>query len=110
MIGTEWVVKKSNVSEAEFKGFSKNFVNFAKTKLAELNFTNKAEYKDRPILILTKDSKGGNMPGYLKLSNGRIQVVLLSADKKGASCPCNVEFRVFLSNIENLSALIKRLN
>ena len=102
--GTEWVVKKNNVSDAEAAQFGKDFTSFAEVQLSRLGWVKEGEHKGAKVAPVAANGPTGSVWGYLKTDNGKIQVMILKSDKGKPTCPCNIEFRVFLSNVENLDS------
>ncbi|MEK7160142.1 MAG: hypothetical protein AAB702_01540 [Patescibacteria group bacterium] len=105
LTGTEWIVKKDNVSEEEFQKFKKDFKTFAEIQLFKLDWKTKAEVNGKELTPAVKNTFLSNTWGYIKVSEGKYQALLLKSQKNKTNCPCNIEFRVFLSNIDELDNL-----
>lgn len=102
LTGTEWLVKKDNVSEEEFQKFKKDFKTFAEFQLFKLSWSEKSQYNKKELKPRVGKSILSDEWGYIKVSDGKYQVLLLKSEKSRATCPCNIQFRVFLSNTEDL--------
>jgi len=96
--GTQWVIKKSNVSDVEY-GQVKSLID----TYIQGQIVNKGWKKTLKVngLEMTPNIPSSNnlASGYVQVSGGKFQAAILedNGDKSG-----NVEFKLFLSNIANL--------
>ena len=105
--GTEWLVKKDEVPESEFTKFKKDFKTFAELQLFKQDWKTKEEVNGKELKPRVGKSILSDEWGYIKVSDGKYQVLLLKSEKNKTVCPCNIEFRVFLSNVGNIDSLFK---
>lgn len=105
--GTEWVVTKNNLSDKEYASSIKDFETFTNIQLQKLDWVTEKTIDGHKFSVLSASDPTSNVSGYLKIMNGKIQVILLQTQRDKLQCPCNLEFRIFLSNVYNLQDLIK---
>lgn len=103
--GDEWLVKKNEVSENEFTKFKEDFKTFAESQLFKLGWETKEYVGGKELMPVIKNSALSNTWGFVKVYKREYQVLLLRAEKDKSTCPCNVQFRVFLSGIGKLDSL-----
>jgi hypothetical protein len=115
MNGKEWIASKSNLSRDSMNNLLKDFGSYYDNKLSAMGWDAYYEDKKYNFSPLAADGPGGSMWGYVKVKDGRLSEVLLATftpieDFGGmATCPCDVGFRVFVSEAVPLEELIRRV-
>lgn len=111
--GKEWVAKEKNISKGDkVYEFSKSSDNL----LEKLNWSRTIQLSNGKINVISGDRPGASIWGYAKITGKQVQIVLLNfvVDYNGAStnesffnCPCNNEYRIFVSDPISIETLIK---
>lgn len=104
--GKEYVATKKNLSTQDESTLYNNFKNFYDQQLTTTGWEQQIKYSNQQLTTIVADGITGNMWGYLKISNGTLGIFVLSRNItflvgtsiEPPSCPCNVEYRVFISN------------
>lgn len=107
-----WIARREDVGGEEYRKLSDLVRKFLDSEFINKSWSPEIIVYGKPLQPLTADGPGGRIWGYIKKENNKFQVVLIqemNSSQKGQpvsnptqDCPCNLEFRVFLSNIEDL--------
>lgn len=116
MNGMEWEASKDNLNRDSMNALLTGFDKYYDSELTKKGWSNNYQDKQYDLSPLAADGPGGSIWGYIKVNNGKARVILLEKitpveDFGGvAKCPCDVGLRVFVSDIEPLEELVKRLD
>lgn len=105
--GAEWVVEKNNLSDKEYMASIKDFETLINTQLQKFGWVTEITVDGHKFAVLSAGGSTGNVYGYLKIIDRKVQVVLLQIKKDKIQCPCSLEFRIFISNVSELSIILK---
>ncbi len=116
MPGKEWIAIKKNISKEEVYTISNDFRNAYDrelSKLGWLQYTKLGGFKLSPI---EAGGPVGNVWGYIKVENGTIKAIIFSSrlpvsiSGMGSTgkCPCDVTFRIFVSNAQDLTKVLPK--
>jgi hypothetical protein len=107
--GEEWVFGKENIEEPdEVFEFSQSFTNYYTDELTETGWDYYVNLGNRKVSGLMADGVGGGVVTYLKQSGNNMRSIVLetyttyrgkATEEVPFSCPCDVEFQVFISDI-----------
>lgn len=115
MNGQEWTASKGNLDRGSMDKLLASFRSYYDNELTKLGWITYHEDGTYNFSPSAADGPGGSIWGYVKVKDGKIREVLLQnitpiEDFGGrAVCPCNVTFRVFVSEEVLLEELIKRV-
>jgi len=106
MKGQEFIAIKKSLSSDQESSLYKDFISFYDQKLSQTGWEQQIEYKNSSLSTIVTDGINGNTWGYLKISNDTLGVFILSrivefhgkAITQPPSCPCDVEYRIFISD------------
>ncbi|OGM08269.1 hypothetical protein A2159_02230 [Candidatus Woesebacteria bacterium RBG_13_34_9] len=115
MSGQEWTASKDNLDNEAMIILIRDFEEYYDNKLTQQRWD--TLYKDDlyNFVPLSADGPSGNIWGYTKVGKNKLRLILLEINKppeafgEPVSCPCSVGLRVFVSEIESLGELIKRV-
>jgi len=115
MNGQEWITSKDNLDRNSMDSLLSGFEQYYDKELTRRGWD--TVYKDDLYYFvpLSADGPGGSIWGYIIVKDDKLREVILQKitpieDFGGvATCPCNVGLRVFVSEIESLEDLIKRV-
>lgn len=106
LLGKEWVATKQNISEEELLKLESDFRNYYDRKLHKFGWN--LDIKTNGFLLQTTNAGGprGNIWGYVKGGKGLVWAFILQTTRTSMTgipppslgCPCNMEFRVFVSD------------
>ena len=104
--GNEWIAKKNNMEKNELYRLEENFNKYYDSYLLQNGWKTKIPVADFTLATLSADGPTGGIWGYLKEKNTSIQVIILNKKMLlktpqtplSLNCPCDVEFRIFVSN------------
>lgn len=105
--GEEWLAEKYGVSDAEFSSYVTSISKLFNDKFNNLEWDSEQTINGYRIQPISAGSGEGSVNGYLKINTGKIQVVLLGYRKDTPTCPCKLQFRIFVSKVSELSTLLK---
>lgn len=112
--GKEWVASQKNLLSQDVGGIYKKFSNYYETELIKNGWSQEVKYKNLKLQTLSAGGATGSTWGYLKIINDKIEIILLSdtINSKGNNteppqCPCNVVYRVFVSDAIPTSEITK---
>jgi hypothetical protein len=112
----EWVLKKDNIKKEEFERLKDSVREFAELELAKKGWVTDLRLNGHILGPLSANGPGGGIWGYLKEDKGRIQVILIEENGLSSKiepsnnlndCPCSLRFRIFVSNVSELSTILK---
>ena len=105
--GDEWLAEKDGVSDTEFSSYVVSIAKLFNDKFKNLGWDSEQAVNGYKFQSISAGGGGGSINGYLKINNGKIQVVLLAYRKNTPTCPCELQFRIFVSNVSELNTLLK---
>jgi hypothetical protein len=111
MGGQEWIASMENLSNEEMHNLISNFNQYYQTELERRSWSNKYEDEHYGFIPIAADGTMGSIWGYLKAKNGKIRVIALEhrqppeSASNSLKCPCDVKFKVFVSEIESMEDL-----
>ena len=98
--GSEWTIKKSGVSDFEYSQVKPYINNAIQGQLVKKGWISKATVNG--LELVPNLSKSDLSQGYIEAYNGKVQVTVLEGGKDTLG---NVEFKLFLSKIYNITDL-----
>jgi hypothetical protein len=98
--GSEWIIKKSGVSDFEYLSVKPYINNFVQAQVVKKGWLAKTSVGGQELV--PNLSKSDLSQGYVEVYNGKVQVAVLQGGKDGSG---NVQSKLFLSNIYNLTDL-----
>jgi hypothetical protein len=98
--GSEWIIKKSGVSDFEYLSVKPYINNFVQDQVVKKGWLAKTSVGGQELI--PNLSKSDLSQGYVEVYNGKVQVAVLQGGKDNLG---NVEFKLFLSNIYDLATL-----
>src|SRR3989344_3315032 len=116
MNGKEWTASKDNLDRDSMEVLLTGFDVYYNSELTQRGWSYIYEDEQYNLVPLSADGPGGSIWGYIKVNDGKLRVILLQKltpieDFGGvATCPCSIGFRVFVSDIESIEELVKRIN
>jgi hypothetical protein len=99
--GSEWTIKKSGVSDFEYSQVKPYINNAIQGQLVKQGWLGKATVNGQ-VLIPNLSKVFDLNQGYVETYNGKVQVAILEGGKDNLG---NVNFKLFLSNIYDLTNL-----
>ncbi len=113
-----WALRRENIGGEEYSRLSDLVGKFLDSEFTNKGWSPEIIVYGKSLQPLTADGPGGRIWGYIKKEDNRFQVVLIqeiNTSQKGQpvsnptqDCPCNIEFRVFLSDVEDLDSFLKK--
>lgn len=117
--GKEWHYESLNINNSDERNvLVSGFDSYYEQEAARLGWNNIVEYNDVDIQVLAADGPKGGIMGYAKIEGDKIRLIVRSDNTKykrdgvnqlPISCPCDIEFNVFVSEAISLGELIKRV-
>lgn len=114
LLGEEWVATKQNISEKELLKLESDFRNYYDREIRKFGWN--LDIKTNGFLLQTTNAGGprGDIWGYVKVDKGVVWVFILQTTRISAAgvpppslgCPCNMEFRAFVSGALSLSDIL----
>ena len=95
--GSEWVIKKSGVSDFEYLSVKPYINNFVQEQVVKKGWLTKTSVGGQELI--PNLSKFDLSQGYIEVYNGKVQVAVLQGGKNASG---NIQFKLFLSNIYNI--------
>lgn len=111
LTGNEWISTVMSQTVDEKYDLISDFQNYYNSSLKELGWNNKYEDDKFEFMPIAADGPTGSMWGYLKAKNGMLRVIVLSyevvlkPDSNKLECPCDLELKVFVSDVGRMSDL-----
>jgi len=103
--GSEWVSVQENESDS---------IKEYQSTLLKNGWSNYIRYNNRTIATVAADGPTGGVWGYLKVVDEKITVIAISlrtvsknSTRTTYPCPCNYEYRVFISTPVSISEALK---
>ena len=116
MNGEEWTASKDNLDRDSMEVLLTGFDEYYNSELTQRGWSNIYEDEQYNLVPLSADGPGGSIWGYIKVNDGKLRVILLEkfTPIEGfggvATCPCDIGFRVFVSDVESIEELVKRID
>lgn len=115
--GKEWQYNIKTVNSfEELHTLRLGFDNHYGQEINRLGWDNRVEYKGKKVQVLVADGPSGGSIGYAKIVGDKMRVIMLedntayrgkSTNERPFSCPCDIDFTVFVSDIFSTSELEK---
>mgnify|MGYP001571233576 FL=1 len=115
MNGQEWIASKKNLDRDSMRKLLVGFREYYDKELTELGWSTSYEDELYDFSPVAAGGPGGSIWGYVKVEDSKLREIVLQEitpieDFGGmAACPCDVAFRVFVSEAVSLEELIKRV-
>lgn len=103
--GQEWQAVNPSISEKTYYSYKSTFKNFLERELYKKGYVKNLTQNGKMYQTVVADGPTGSQWGYLKISNGKIQVIVVSAEKSLINN--SFEVKIFLSNVEDLNKILK---
>ena len=100
LVGSEWIINKGGVSELEYLSVKPYINNFVQEQVVNKGWLTKTSVNGQELL--PNLFKSDLSQGYIEVQNGKVQLAIIEGGKDAFG---NVQFKLFLSNIYNLSDL-----
>ena len=101
MAGSEWVIKKSKVSDIEYSQVKPLLDSYIQGQLVKKGWTSKASVNGQKLFPNLPENANIS-EGYIKVSDSKVQELMLSVNRDVAG---NAEIKLFLSTVYNLKDL-----
>ena len=112
--GREWYYSTNAGTFDELHMLRQRFDDHYGQEINRLAWNNSVKYDNKQIQALVADSPAGGTIGYSKIVGGKMRLIMLddntsyrgkSTDGRPFSCPCEIELKVFVSDVFSTAEL-----
>ncbi|QQG40483.1 MAG: hypothetical protein HYV37_02840 [Candidatus Levyibacteriota bacterium] len=115
--GKEWVGVKQKISQVELNKMEGDFTNYYNDKLTKLGWESSTETNGFLLQSIAADGPSGGIWGYVKVENETtLEAIILQKETPTSlfsppegdpdPCPCDITFRIFVSNPQDLTKVL----
>ncbi len=113
MTGKEWTATKRNISKEEIYAINKDFESYYDREVLKFGWLRDTEINGFSLSPMVADGPIGSIWGYIKVQNRKIEAIIfswlpvsISGMGSTGKCPCDITFRIFVSNPQDLTKVL----
>lgn len=116
--GKEWVATKQNISKEELYKLVSDLTNYYEDEFTKRGWIFSTKVNGFLLQPMAADGPGGGIWGYIKVENGILNAIVLQKKipislfgptvRSPDPCPCDITFRMFVSNPQDLTKVLPK--
>ncbi|GEM_PF-5517541 len=118
VVGKEWEATRQNISKEELYKVDGDFTKYYNDELTKHGWVFSTRTNGFLLQPMATDGPGGGIWGYTKVENGTLYAIILQKKKPISlftppvgspdPCPCDITFRIFVSNPQDLIKVLPK--